>query len=59
MSLYSARTSFSIVKDKTRSWYLGGHVDYLTDSTAKLCQGGKGRYVGRVSKVSIIVLGEM
>ena len=22
-------------------------MDYLADSTAKLCQGGKGRYVGR------------
>ena len=23
------------------------HLDHLADSTAKLCQGGKGRYVGR------------
>ena len=22
-------------------------MDHLADSTAKLCQGGKGRYVGR------------
>ena len=22
-------------------------MDYLADSTAKLCQGGKGRYIGR------------
>ena len=26
---------------------LGGHMNYLADSTTKLCQGGKGRYVGR------------
>ena len=25
----------------------GGHMNYPADSTAKLCQGGKGRYVGR------------
>ena len=35
------------IKDKNRGWYLGGHMDHPTDSTAKLCQGGKGRYVGR------------
>ena len=33
--------------DKTVGWYLGGHMDHLADSTAKLCQGGKDRYVGR------------
>ena len=26
---------------------LEGHIIYPADSTAKLCQGGKGRYVGR------------
>ena len=47
MSSYSARRSVSIGKRKKRSWYSGGHMNYPADSTAKLCQGGKGRYVDR------------
>ena len=27
--------------------YLGGQIDHPADNTAKLCQGGKGQYVGR------------
>ena len=34
------------IKDKNRGWYFGGHMDRPADSTAKLCQGGEGRYVG-------------
>ena len=34
-------------KIKNRGWHLGRHVDHLADSTAKLCRGGNGRYVGR------------
>ena len=34
---------------ENRSRYSGGHMNYPADSTAKLCQGGKGRYVGRES----------
>ena len=34
-------------------------MNYPADSTVKLCQGGKGRYVGREGvPVDIIVLGE-
>ena len=47
MSLYSARRSVSIDKRSNRSWYSGGHMNYPADSTAKLCQGGKGRHVRR------------
>ena len=37
------------IKDKNQGLVLrgGGHMDHLSDSTAKLCQGVKGRYVGR------------
>ena len=46
MSLYCAKRSV-IVKIKPDYCFLGGHMDYPTDSTAKLCQGGKGLYVCR------------
>ena len=36
-----------LVKIKPEVGILGGHMDYPADSTAKLCWGGKGRYVGR------------
>ena len=32
---------------KSEVGILGGHMKYPADSSAKLCQDGKGRYVGR------------
>ena len=43
MILYSA----SIYKRYNQSLVFRGHMNYLANSTARLYQGGKGRYVGR------------
>ena len=48
MSVYSVRKGVSIVNDKIRSWYLGRHMDRLADINAKMCQGRKNWYTGRV-----------
>ena len=35
------------IKPGDPGWYLGGHMDHLAGNTGNLCQGGKGRFVGR------------